>query len=279
MLTAEWPLSAPRTKLECDDCCIGDTARNGYEKLAWENQARRRTVREQSALGVGDATFCHVDTTAAVEDPALGPDLTRLWRDGSDKRNLELERRTADALFEHRLDGKAHAAIEKSRREAAVHRAPWVEVSACWIQRDGDATAFGLHHIIAKGLRDRVQGQRPADKALDPLLSAIQGELHAINKRSDMKLLFALALALNLIAIWLFGRLNIKSAWLDVLEAVVVFAIIGGTIYSVVRQKRSVAARHGLICSVCGYQPSVFMILSAATTQHCQKCKSRLSVI
>jgi hypothetical protein len=115
------------------------------------------------------------------------------------------------------------------------------------------------------------------DIADDPLLSAIQGELHAINKRSDMKLLFALAL--NLIVIWLFGRLNITSAWLDVLKAVVVFAIIGGTIYSVVRQKRSVAARHGLICSVCGNEPNVFMILSAATTQHCQKCKSRLSVI
>jgi uncharacterized protein YqhQ len=118
---------------------------------------------------------------------------------------------------------------------------------------------------------------RETDIADDPLLSAIRGELHAINKRSDMKLLFVVVL--NLISIWLFVRLNIKSAWLDVLEAVVVFAIIGGTIYSVVRQKRSVAARHGLICSVCGYQPNVFVILSTATTQHCQKCKSRLSVI
>lgn len=46
--------------------------------LARENQARRRAVREQSALGVGDAAFCRADTTAAVEDFALGPDLTRL---------------------------------------------------------------------------------------------------------------------------------------------------------------------------------------------------------
>jgi hypothetical protein len=45
-------------------------------------------------------------------------------------------------------------------------------VSACWIQRDGDATAFDLHHIIVQGLRDRVQGQRPADKALDELQPA-----------------------------------------------------------------------------------------------------------
>jgi hypothetical protein len=45
------------------------------------------------------------------------------------------------------LDGEAHAAIEKSRREAAVHRAPWVEVSACWIQRDDNATAFDLLYL------------------------------------------------------------------------------------------------------------------------------------
>jgi hypothetical protein len=118
---------------------------------------------------------------------------------------------------------------------------------------------------------------RETDIDDDPLLSVIQGELHAINKRSDMKLLFALAL--NLIVIWLFARLNLKSVWLNVLEAVVVFAIIGGTIYSVVRQKRGVASRHGLICSMCGYRPNVFMILSTSTTQQCQKCKSRLSVI
>ena len=58
----------PLSKRSCDDRCIGDTARNGYETLARENQARRRTVREQSALGVGDVTFCHADTTAAAEE-------------------------------------------------------------------------------------------------------------------------------------------------------------------------------------------------------------------
>jgi len=67
------------------------------------------------------------------------------------------------------LDSEAHTAIEKSRCEAAMHCTPWIEVSACWIERDGDATAFGLHNVIAQGLRNRVQGQRPACKALDEL--------------------------------------------------------------------------------------------------------------
>jgi hypothetical protein len=118
---------------------------------------------------------------------------------------------------------------------------------------------------------------RETDIADDPVLRVIQGELHAINKRSDVKLLFALAI--NLIVVALFGQLNVKNVWLDVLEAVVVIAIIGGTIYSVMRQKQRVAVRHGLICSVCGYRPTVFMILSAATTQRCHKCKSPLPVI
>jgi len=109
------------------------------------------------------------EVDAAIERSALGPDLAGLQRDGSDERDFELERRTANAFLEHRLDGEAHAAIEKRRRKTTMHRTPWIEVSACWIERDGDPTAFGLHHVIAQGLRDRVQGQRAAGKAPDEL--------------------------------------------------------------------------------------------------------------
>jgi hypothetical protein len=66
--------------LERNDCCDGDAAspETIATALARENETRRRTVREQSTFGVGDATFCRADTTAAVEDLALGPDLARL---------------------------------------------------------------------------------------------------------------------------------------------------------------------------------------------------------
>jgi precorrin-6B methylase 2 len=59
---------------------IGDTAllETGAIALARKNEARRRTVREQSALGVGNAPLCRADTTAAVEDLALGPDPARI---------------------------------------------------------------------------------------------------------------------------------------------------------------------------------------------------------
>src|SRR3954454_21347285 len=164
----------PHARAKCWARCALQpcTTETGVTALAREDEARRRAMREQSALGVGDAAFGRADTTAAVEHIALGPDLACLQRDGSDKRNLELEGRAADAFFEHRLDRQAHAAIEKCRREAAMHRARWIEMSARWIQRDDDATAFGLHHIIPQGLCDCVEGQHSAGKALDELQPA-----------------------------------------------------------------------------------------------------------
>ena len=118
---------------------------------------------------------------------------------------------------------------------------------------------------------------RETDIADDPLLKKISSELHAINKRSDIKLLIALALNLAIVA--LIAQFHIKSIWLDLLEATFVVMILGGTIYSVIRQKQNVAARHGLACSVCGHRPGVSMILPAATTKHCRKCGSSLPVV
>lgn len=73
--------------------------------LARKNETGRRTVREQSTVGVRDAAFRRANTTATVEDFALGSDRTSIQRVGADKRNLELERGAADAFVEHRLDG------------------------------------------------------------------------------------------------------------------------------------------------------------------------------
>ena len=118
---------------------------------------------------------------------------------------------------------------------------------------------------------------RETDIVDDPLLRAISGELHAINKRSDTKLL--IAIGLNLAVVAMFAQFHIESIWLDLLEAALVATILGGTIYSVVRKKQSVAARHGLVCQVCGYRPGVSMILSTATTRRCRKCGSSLPVV
>jgi hypothetical protein len=118
---------------------------------------------------------------------------------------------------------------------------------------------------------------KETDIADDPLLSAISGELDSARKQGDRSLFIALALALAVVL--LLSRLQIKSVWLDLLQLSVLASIIGGTIYSVVRQKQRVAARHGLVCPACGYRPWVTMILSAATTHRCSKCGSSLPVV
>ena len=72
------------------------------------------------------------------------------------------------------MDGQAHATVEKRRREAAVHRAPWIEVSVCRVEREDDAASFGLHHVIAQGPCEGVERQRSAGKAryeLQPLFA------------------------------------------------------------------------------------------------------------
>ncbi len=124
-------------------------------------------MSEQSALSVGDATFCRADATATVEDVAIGPDLARLQRDGSDERNLELKRCTANAYFERRLDGQARAAIEKSRREAAVHRAPCRgHLTARW-QREPPETCSQAARACAKRKWRYHHSHAPLPAALD----------------------------------------------------------------------------------------------------------------
>ena len=99
-------------------------------------------------------------------------------------------------------------------------------------------------------------------------------ELHAIDKRNDIKLL--VALALSVAVVFMLARLHVEGLWVNTIEVMFIVALLGGTIYSTIRQKQKVAARYGLVCARCGYQPWPSTILSAATTQRCRKCGSRL---
>ena len=99
---------------------------------------------------------------------------------------------------------------------------------------------------------------------------AIYLELQSINKRSDNMLLVALVISCGLVL--LIAQWKIQNVWIEALEATVILAIVIGTIYSVVRQKRNIAIKHGLVCSNCGNRPRVQTIISAATTKRCSKC-------
>ena len=107
-----------------------------------------------------------------------------------------------------------------------------------------------------------------------PELHAIQLQLHAIDKRNDVRLL--VALALNLALVFLLAQLHVEGLWVNTIEIMFVVALLGGTVYSAIRQKQKLAARYGLVCARCGYLPWPSTILSAATAQRCRKCGSRL---
>jgi hypothetical protein len=125
--------------------------------------------------------------------------------------------------------------------------------------------------------RDLIPAEdKEGDIADDPLVYAVHLELQSINKRSDNRLLIALAISGALV--WLVAQWKMKNVWIDVLEIAVIMAIVLGTIYSAIRQKQIMAVRHGLVCSHCGNRPWVAAILSAATTRHCAKCGAPLNV-
>src|SRR5262249_24048875 len=106
---------------------------------------------------------------ASAENLALGPNQASLRCDGANERNFELESRLTDAFFEHRLDGKAHAGIEKRRSEAAVHSTRRIEMSPCRYERDHDAAALGFDDVVAQRLRHCIEGQLSANKPFDEL--------------------------------------------------------------------------------------------------------------
>jgi hypothetical protein len=110
----------------------------------------------------------------------------------------------------------------------------------------------------------------------DTFVYAIYLDLQSVNKRSEKRLLIALAISCGLV--WLVSQWKIKNVWIDVLEVAVVLAIVIGTIYSAVRQKQNIAIKHGLVCSNCGNRPWVTAIMSTATTKHCSKCGEPLHV-
>src|SRR4029077_11797172 len=83
------------------------------ERQRWRSmlvdQARRRAVRENAAVFVGQLAFGGADTAPVTDDLAFRFHQAGLRGDGPYQRNLELERRLRKALVQHRVDGEPHA--------------------------------------------------------------------------------------------------------------------------------------------------------------------------
>jgi formate dehydrogenase maturation protein FdhE len=110
----------------------------------------------------------------------------------------------------------------------------------------------------------------------DALVKAVRTDLESVNKRTDNKLLVALGVLVSLV--FLYDRSEFKSVWLDYLLIAGILGAIVYTIYSVIRQKKMVAVKYGLVCPVCGHTPKANMVLLAAELQLCRKCGGRLNV-
>src|SRR5262249_4348538 len=69
-------------------------------RLPWENQAGACAMSEQTPLGVCHSALCCPDPTTAGEHDPFRADQTGLERDRSHERNLEFQRRLADAFLQ-----------------------------------------------------------------------------------------------------------------------------------------------------------------------------------
>src|SRR5690348_16656234 len=145
------------------------------ELASLKYQARRRAVGEQPSPVIRNPSFGGSNTAAAIQDDALCLDRAGFRRDRADERNLELDGRLTAALLEGGLDGEAHAAVEQRSRQAAMHRAGWIEVRTVRSDGDDDTPAHRLGHVVAQRFSNRIEGQRPIGEPLHEFQAAHLG--------------------------------------------------------------------------------------------------------
>src|SRR5688572_1136589 len=88
----------------CPACCnatltpkLRKTCGAEFESAGEEDQAGRRSVRQETALGVDDAGLGGRHGAAAVDDLALGAERSRVGADRPDEVHVGLERRVGAA--------------------------------------------------------------------------------------------------------------------------------------------------------------------------------------
>jgi hypothetical protein len=114
------------------------------------------------------------------------------------------------------------------------------------------------------------------DIADNPLLSRIDAELRRASKRSEWVLWVGLGVAL--IGVFFYERSTWRATWFEISLAALVFGSIAMACIRTVQHKRAVAGRFGLVCTRCGHVPAAHMVMSAAMTLQCEKCRARLPI-
>lgn len=118
-----------------------------------------------------------------------------------------------------------------------------------------------------------------SDISEDPILSALNGDLESVLRKTDNHLFIFLgaALAAAYLPKHLHASLFIVHLFYAAAVAFVVVGI-GFTISSVIKKKQKVAARYGLVCKRCGHRPKVGKIMLAAQVGQCAACGNALNV-
>ena len=93
-----------------------------------EDQAGRGGVREQTALGVGDARFRGGGTAADTERAAFGAHHATVLGHALDEGDLELQRGVAGSRRQRRMHRQPHRRIQQRRGVAAMHGADRIVV-------------------------------------------------------------------------------------------------------------------------------------------------------
>src|SRR4030095_11463111 len=93
-----------------------------------ENQARRRRMREQPALCVGDARLRGGGAAADAERLALGAHRAGILRHALDEGDLEFERGVAGTGAKAGLNRKSRGGIKQDRSIATMDRADRVVI-------------------------------------------------------------------------------------------------------------------------------------------------------
>jgi len=107
----------------------------------------------------------------------------------------------------------------------------------------------------------------------DAYWDATQSELRSIRKRGDMLTLAGASVLLALIFVFREHAQEI-SAWL--VASVLLFAVIGASLWFVTSRKRRLVLARGLVCTHCEYVPHDTEIDEVAATRTCPHCERAL---
>jgi len=107
----------------------------------------------------------------------------------------------------------------------------------------------------------------------DAYWNATQTELKSIRKRGDV---VALIGAAALLALVFFYRDHSQELGTWLIAAVLMLAVIGGSLWFVTSRKRRVAIARGLVCTHCSYMPHDTEIDEVAESRTCPHCERSL---